>query len=126
MESNLKIAARCVIPRLNTPYYYEQEDYKKLIHKLIEYGVSGFCIFGGEVNQVKNMITELKSIAEQPLIFCADLENGLPMRFLGGTGFPHAMALGRTEDPTKSGIAAKFIDKEAKLLVLIKLATTHF
>lgn len=116
MESSLKIAARCVIPRLNTPYYYEQEDYKKLIHKLLEYGVSGFCIFGGEVNQVKNMITELKAIAEQPLIFCADLEYGLPMRFLGGTGFPHAMALGRTADPTKSGIAAKFIAKEAKLL----------
>ncbi len=116
MESNIKIAARCVIPRLNTPYYYEQEDYKKIIHKLIEYGVSGFCIFGGEVNQVKNMITELKAIAEQPLIFSADLEYGLPMRFLGGTGFPHAMALGRTEDPTKSGIAAKFIAKEAKLL----------
>lgn len=116
MDSNLKIAARCVIPRLNTPYYYEQDDYKKLIHKLLEYGVSGFCIFGGEVNQVKNMIAELRAIAEQPLIFCADMENGLPMRFLGGTGFPHAMALGRTGDPTKSGIAAKFIAKEAKLL----------
>lgn len=116
MESNLNIVARCVIPRLNTVYYYEQEEYKKLIHKLIEYGVSGFCVFGGEVNQVKNMISSLKAIAEQPLIFSSDLEFGLPMRFLGGTGFPHAMALGRTQDPTKSGIAAKFIAKEAKLL----------
>jgi beta-glucosidase-like glycosyl hydrolase len=116
MDSNLKIAARCVIPRLNTSYYYEQTDYKKLIHKLLEYGVSGFCVFGGEAQQVKSMIAELKAIAEQPLIFCADLEFGLPMRFIGGTGFPHAMALGRTGDPTKSGIAAKFIAKEAKLL----------
>ena len=116
MGSNIKIAARCVIPRLNTVYYYEQEEYKNLIHKLIEYGVSGFCVFGGEVNQVKDMISSLKAIAEQPLIFLSDLEFGLPMRFLGGTGFPHAMALGRTQDPTKSGIAAKFIAKEAKLL----------
>lgn len=116
MDSNLKIAARCVMPRLNTDYYYEQEDYKKIIHKLLEYGVSGFCIFGGEVNHVRNMIAELRAIAEQPLIFSADMEFGLPMRFNGGTGFPHAMALGRTADPTKSGIAAKFIAKEAKLL----------
>ena len=42
------------------------------------------------------LTNQLQRESDLPLLFAADFERGLPMRFHGGTGFPHAMAIGAT------------------------------
>ncbi len=42
------------------------------------------------------LTNQLQRDSPLPLLFAADFERGLPMRFHGGTGFPHAMAIGAT------------------------------
>ena len=91
-----------------------QSSYKKEIHKLVEIGVGGFCIFNGEPDQVELLIQELQSISDTPLLFAADFEYGLPMRLTEGTSFPHAMALGKTHKPDNSRLVGKAIAKESK------------
>ena len=45
------------------------------------------------------LTNQLQADSPLPLLFAADFERGLPMRFQGGTGFPHAMAIGATGNP---------------------------
>lgn len=111
-----KIAAQCLIPKLEPERYQEEPIYKEKIRKLTEQGVGGFCIFGGTPNQVEQVTQELQSLSETPLIFSADFEYGLPMRLSEGTAFPHAMALGKTGDPKITYDVAKSIAIEAKNL----------
>jgi len=42
------------------------------------------------------LTNQLQRDSDLPLLFAADFERGLPMRFHGGSGFPHAMAIGAT------------------------------
>ncbi len=111
-----KIVAQCIFPRLDIYDYYEKEEYNKYIKKLVGFGVGGFCVFGGNLETVSNAIAELQSYAQTPLLFCADFEYGLAMRMEEGTGFPHAMALGKVDDPEATEEVANAIAKEAKEL----------
>ena len=116
-----KIAAQCVFPRIDVDTYLNDEVYRNDIKKLAEIGCGGFCIFQGNIEKVKNIIAELQMIAEIPLLFCADFENGLQMRLEDGTSFPHSMALAKTGNYTTT--VANAIAKEAKNLgVLWNLA----
>jgi beta-N-acetylhexosaminidase len=109
-----ELAAQCMFPRISAEQYYSDKEYQQEIHKLVEEGIGGFCVFQGTMGHVKSMTTVLQSIAKIPLLFCADYENGLPMRLDNGTAFPHAMALGRTGNTEHTYNAAKIIAKEAK------------
>ncbi len=109
-----KIVAQCVFPRLDIYDYFEKEDYNKYIKKLVSFGVGGFCVFGGNLAAVSTAIAELQGYAQTPLLFCADFEYGLAMRLEEGTGFPHAMALGRVDDADATEEVANAIAKEAK------------
>lgn len=111
-----KMVAKCIIPRINTDTFINDKNYKDIIYKLIDEGILGFCIFKGGVEEVSSMIYELQLYSNNSLIFSADLEYGLPMRFSGGTSFPHAMALGKTGDYNLSGIVGKTIAEEASLI----------
>jgi len=110
--NNTKIAAQCVFPRLNIDTYIENKIYQNQIQELVKIGCGGFCIFQGNIETVKNVISELQMLAEIPLLFCADFENGLQMRLEDGTSFPHPMALAKTGNYTFE--VAKAIAKEAK------------
>lgn len=79
-----------IVPRLNgeeikTNYRY----YRSLVQK----GIAGFIIFGGELKTVRDGIKKLQSHAELPLIISSDLEQGLGQQIAGGTLFPPAMAV---------------------------------
>jgi len=119
--NNKKIAAQCVFPRLDIDSYLENKTYQNEIKELAKIGCGGFCIFQGNIETVKKVISELQMLSEIPLLFCADFENGLQMRLEDGTSFPHSMALAKTGSYTFT--VAQAIAKEAKELgVLWNLA----
>ncbi len=112
--STRQLAAQCIFPRISAEQYYKDTEYQQAMHQLVEEGVGGFCVFQGNMGNVKSMITVLQSISKVPLLFCADYEFGLPMRLDNGTAFPHAMALGKSGNPEHTFKCSEAIAKEAK------------
>jgi len=111
-----KLAAQLIVPRLSINEYINNNDYKNQIIKLVNEGIGGFCVFAGSPQQVRNIIDDLQIMSDIPLIFCADFENGLTMRLNNGTEFPHAMALGKTNDSNITKQVASLIAQEAKII----------
>lgn len=93
--SALEKASQCVFPRLDTEKYFENDSYKHKINTLVDSNIGGFCVFGGNPEQVEQMIHTLQSRTETTLLMSADFENGLPMRLSEGTDFAHALGLGK-------------------------------
>lgn len=110
-----ELAAQIILPRFSIKDYRESPEYRKNIEELVKIGVGGFCIFGGSPPEVKHITDDLQIMAKIPLIFAADLENGLTMRFDNGTDFPHAMALGKAKNTENVRKVASIIAKEAKM-----------
>jgi beta-glucosidase-like glycosyl hydrolase len=107
----------CVFPRLDIDKFIADADYAGEITKLVELGVGGFCVFGRVTKEhAMKIIRTLQNMRAEPIIFAADFENGLPMRLLEGTAFPHAMALGKTDDHKLTFVASQLIGKEASSL----------
>lgn len=80
-------------------------DYLKLRDQMNKYHLGGYGITSpfdgglllkGSPLDAAAIINQLQRDSDLPLLFAADFERGLPMRFHGGTGFPHAMAFGAT------------------------------
>jgi beta-glucosidase-like glycosyl hydrolase len=83
-----------------------------MIFELVEMNIGGFCIFGGNPEQVNQMVHTLQARAKTPLLMSADFENGLQMRLSEGTDFPHAMGLGKLSHESVFKVA-QAIAKEA-------------
>lgn len=113
LENDDKIVAQLLFPRLNVDEYLTDIDYKEDIQNLVKAGVGGFCLFKGNVEETFRVIKELKPLATIPLLFSGDYENGVTMRHSGGTELPHAMALGKTNNPEIIAEAAKIIADES-------------
>jgi len=63
------------------------------------------------------MITnQLQRDSKTPLIFAADFEHGLAMRFNGPTAFPHAMAFGATGHPEDAATLGRITAEEARAI----------
>ncbi|MBI5631372.1 MAG: hypothetical protein HY921_10875 [Elusimicrobia bacterium] len=62
--------------------------------KLVELGVGGFCLYGGEVVEVARFTRTLQAKARTPLLFCADYEDGVASQCPGGTALSANMGLG--------------------------------
>jgi len=112
------------MPRLEVKNFVEDSGYAEKIRKLVrEHKAGGFCVFSATPDDLVRTIIELQEIAARthgtPLIFSADCEFGLPMRFVGtGTEFPDAMAMAKTGDTKIVFAAAKAIAKEMRALGL--------
>lgn len=79
-----------MIPRLNGSGVADEfERYASLVKK----GVSGFIVFGGELEVLREHIGRLQGISPRPLFIAADLEQGLGQQVRGGTLFPPAMGI---------------------------------
>lgn len=115
--TNEQLSAQCVFPRLDTDKYNSDTEYKNRIKSLIGIGIGGFCVFGGNTESVRLLTSELQGLADDiPLLFSADFEFGVTMRLEDGTSFPHAMALGKTNEEEITRHVAKAIAKETKYL----------
>lgn len=80
------------MPRLNGRDI--ERDMPRLLG-LVQKGIAGFIIFGGELEEVRSGISRLQAESTLPLIIGSDLEQGLGQQLSGGTLFPPAMAVAR-------------------------------
>jgi len=65
------------------------------LRSLLEDGVGGVILLGGSAAEVALRCTQLKRWAGQPLLLCADVEEGVGQRFDGATWLVPPLALGR-------------------------------
>jgi beta-N-acetylhexosaminidase len=72
------------------------DQYHCLRREVLELGVGGYTIFGGNVDSTAQLIHELAAESPHPLLVSSDLERGLGQQLDGGTVFPTQMAVGAT------------------------------
>lgn len=90
-------AAQFIMPRID----FRDPDSVKRAERLVrDFGVCGFIVFNGDVEQVRETTGRLASLSELPLLFGCDVERGLGQRVSGATLFPFAMAQGAMDDET--------------------------
>jgi len=78
---------------------------------LVEKGVAGFVVFGGELETVRRGIGRLQDASHRPLIVASDLEQGLGQQIAGGTLFPPAMAIASALRPPRTAEASPMLRK---------------
>lgn len=88
-------AARLVFPSFQFGLHDPQTALR-----LVDLGVGGFCLYGGEVAQIRDFTALLQARAAKPLLFCADYEDGLASHAAGGTAFSSNMGLGAAGSET--------------------------
>jgi beta-glucosidase-like glycosyl hydrolase len=76
----------------------QSKEYQNKIFNLVEKGIGGFIIFGGEIDEIKSFIGKIQSIAEIPLFIASDIERGVGQQIKGATNFPCQMAVAATID----------------------------
>ncbi len=67
--------------------------YHESILELVQKGVGGFIVFGGEKEEIRGFINKLQSAAGIPLFIASDIERGVGQQLTGATGFPPQMAV---------------------------------
>jgi beta-N-acetylhexosaminidase len=81
----------------------ENPEYLQLREAMQKYHVGSFAmtvhvdgpfLLRSEPYEAAELLNRLQSDSKLPLLFAADFERGLPMRLMGATVFPHAMAFG--------------------------------
>jgi len=125
-----------VVPSFESTYLAtDSDEYARLADLVTSRHVGGFIVFGGTepappvlLNptygtvilghplEAAATLNRLQRLSKLPLLNAADFEFGVGMRIGGGTQFPHAMALGATEDPALAEQAARIIGEEARAL----------
>ncbi|HEY7612641.1 MAG TPA: glycoside hydrolase family 3 N-terminal domain-containing protein [Gemmatimonadales bacterium] len=80
----------------------------------LELGVGGFIIFGGNVESVRRLTTDLTRRAERPLLLASDLERGAGQQVEGLTEFPPPLALAALDDPAVARWAGAVTAQEAR------------
>ncbi|MEY3543877.1 MAG: hypothetical protein RLZZ247_34 [Cyanobacteriota bacterium] len=71
---------------------------------LLELGVGGVILLGGSAEDLRVRCAQLQSWARQPLLLCADVEEGVGQRFEGASWLVPPLALGRLHghDPARA------------------------
>lgn len=101
------------------PEYTRLRDAMQRYH-LGSFGITspldGGLLMKGSPLDAAVLTNQLQHDSPLPLLFAADFERGLPMRFTGGTGFPHAMAIGATGNPEYAYQAGRITAAEARAI----------
>ena len=90
-------AAQFLMPRID---FSDPGSLGRAERLVRDFGVCGFIVFNGDVEQVRETTGRLASLSELPLFFGCDVERGLGQRVSGATLFPFAMAQGAIDDET--------------------------
>ncbi|MGB8579892.1 MAG: glycoside hydrolase family 3 N-terminal domain-containing protein [Candidatus Sulfotelmatobacter sp.] len=81
----------------------ENPEYLQLLDNMQKYHVGSFAmtvhvdgpfLLRSEPYEAAELLNRLQKESKLPLLFAADFERGVPMRLMGATIFPHAMAFG--------------------------------
>ncbi|MBM5806972.1 MAG: glycosyl hydrolase family 3 [Cyanobacteria bacterium M_surface_10_m2_179] len=65
------------------------------LRHLLEQGVGGVILLGGSAEELRLRCAQLQAWARQPLLLCADVEEGVGQRFEGASWLVPPLALGR-------------------------------
>jgi beta-glucosidase len=84
------------------------------IAEALELGAGGFILFGGNVESVRRLTTDLLRRAERPLLLASDLERGAGQQVEGLTEFPPPLALAAMGDPGVARWAGAVTAQEAR------------
>ncbi len=107
-----------IVSRLDGDNIHSQA-YQERILELVNKGIGGFILFGGERDELKSFIDKIQSLSEIPLFIASDIERGVGQQIKGSTLFPCQMAVraaihrDRAEDVTILREAIKAIADEA-------------
>ena len=80
--------------RLVFPGFTIGQDDPKDAQKLARLGVGGFCLYRGSPKTVASMTRRLRRAAPQPLLICADYEEGAWAHVPGSTPLPTNLGIG--------------------------------
>ncbi|KJR40316.1 glycoside hydrolase family 3 domain-containing protein [Candidatus Magnetoovum chiemensis] len=86
-ELNQLIIPRLDGDKLNTNQYRDE------MLSLVENGIGGFIIFGGELETVRSFISQMQSTARLPLLIASDIERGVGQQLRGAKHFSSQMAV---------------------------------
>ncbi|MBV6342830.1 glycoside hydrolase family 3 protein [Candidatus Magnetobacterium casense] len=67
--------------------------YRAQVLGLVDKGIGGFIIFGGQRGQLKQFIAECQGRCRRTLLFASDVERGVGQQISGATMFPCQMAV---------------------------------
>lgn len=84
------------------------------IAEALDLGVGGFIIFGGTIESVRRLTSDLLRRSERPLLIASDLERGPGQQITGLTEFPPPMALASLGDPAVVRWAGAVTAQEAR------------
>jgi beta-glucosidase-like glycosyl hydrolase len=107
-------AARLVLPSLRWRQEGGFGHEAGAIADALDIGVGGFIIFGGAVETVRRLTTDLLRRAGRPLLLAADLERGAGQQVAGLTEFPPPAALASLEDASVIRWAGAVTAQEAR------------
>jgi beta-N-acetylhexosaminidase len=116
MSNKHSSLALSIFPRLDCARYRQSGEHRDQVVRLVEKGVGGFVLFDGDLQMVADVIAELQTLSGNRLLFAADCEHGVTMRFTGGTAFPSMMTLGRANDVAATYAVARGIAREMRAI----------
>src|SRR5439155_9646469 len=76
----------------------------------------GPFLYRNQPLEAASFTNRLQQESKFPLLFAADFERGLAMRFIGTTVFPHPMAFGAAGNPQYVSAAAQIVAQEARAI----------
>src|SRR5438876_1172743 len=92
--------AQLVMPRLSGSYTAFDDSLFQVAARWVDsLEIGGVIVFTGSPFDIATKLNALQRRSRVPLLVSADLEWGAGMRVVGGTSFPHIMAVGATGDP---------------------------
>ena len=107
-------AARLVLPSLRWHQDGGFGHEAGAIADALDLGVGGFIIFGGAIETVRRLTTDLLRRAGRPLLLASDLERGAGQQVTGLTEFPPPAALAAFEDASVIRWAGAVTAQEAR------------
>ena len=86
--------------------YPQWEISNKTLKELLELGVGGVILYGGNIQEISDRCKTIKKWSNKKLLLCADVEEGLGQRFRGGSWLIPPMGLGLIhQNDSKSAIS---------------------
>ncbi len=113
------IRAQTEFFNLASPHYLQLRDEIRRYHiggVLLTVATEDGAVLRNQPYEAAMFTNQLQRDSELPLIFAADFERGLAMRFNGTTGFPAAMAFAAAGNPQYSAEMARVVAQEARAI----------
>lgn len=90
--------AQLIMPRLDGSRIETDDDYFNQAASLVDAGIGGFILFGGNIPGTPYAIERLQERTKTPLLIASDIERGLGQQLDGGTRFSNQWAVAEAID----------------------------